>query len=66
MHLHFGNRSSIARRNVCHCKNNTALMSHIDLDQAGDEEGICDILAICILVTSWIVPVLRKSVTKDL
>ncbi|XP_006458445.1 hypothetical protein AGABI2DRAFT_115479 [Agaricus bisporus var. bisporus H97] len=33
-------------------------MSHIDLDQAGDEEGICDILAICILVTSWIVPAL--------
>jgi hypothetical protein len=33
----------------------------MSLCQVGDQQGVCDMISLCILIISWAVPVLRKS-----
>ncbi|KAF5358172.1 hypothetical protein D9756_001854 [Leucocoprinus leucothites] len=59
VHSHFGGHGFIARTNVRETATSVpALKAEMLPREAGDQQGICDIIALHILITSWIIPVL--------
>lgn len=64
MHSRTGNHNSTVKKRVGHLFLALQLGTHSPGNSVSNKQGICDVISLYILITSWVVPALCTSTSE--